>query len=43
MDWETFSTKFVPWSLIIFGIVFVGSFLFSLIYLWYLNRKELKE
>jgi len=40
MDWETFCTKLVPRTLIIMGIVFVGSLVFGLIYRWYCNRKD---
>lgn len=32
MNWETFSTKLVPWTLILLGIVFLGSLIFGLIY-----------
>lgn len=32
MDWETFSTKLIPWTLILIGITFVGGLLFGLVY-----------
>jgi len=43
MDWETFTTKLIPWTLIMFGVVFVVGLFSSLIYNWYTNRKELKN
>ena len=39
MDWETFSTKMIPWTLVVMGLVFFGSLFFGLIYRWHVNRK----
>ena len=39
MNWETFTTKLIPWTLIILGVTFVISFVSGMIYLWYHNRK----
>ena len=39
MDWETFTTKLIPWTLITMGIVTLGSFIAGCVYVWYHNHK----
>ena len=40
MDWETFTTKLIPWTLIIVGVTFVVSLISGFVYLWYHNHKN---
>jgi len=40
MNWETFSTKLIPYTLIIFAVTFIGGFVFGFLYRYYTDRKR---